>query len=112
MAVLDIDDSNFEQSLAENEAAIVDFYADWCGPCFLFSRSYKFLSGEYPHVTFFKLDGEQSPNARATVEIPGLPYFAIYKNGVFQEGLATSKEDAVRALIERHFAAPTGGGAE
>ena len=110
MGVIDIDDSNFEASLQQAEQAIVDFYADWCGPCFMFSRTYKYLSDQYPQVRFFKLDGEQAPKARSTVEIPGLPYFAVYRNGQFLEGVATSKEEKVRELIEKHFgpAAETG----
>jgi hypothetical protein len=73
----------------------------------MFAPTYATMSAQYPHVRFLKLDGEKSPQARKTVQIPGLPYFAVYRNGVFLEGVATSKEAKVRELLDRHF--PAGG---
>jgi thioredoxin 1 len=105
MSVIDIDDTNFTDELAAADAAIVDFYAGWCGPCVMFAPIYKAIAKDYPHVRFFKLNGEKAPEARKTVKIPGLPYFAVYKNGEWLEGVATSKEGRVKELIEKHFGA-------
>lgn len=105
MPVLDVNDTNFTEALAGAELAIVDFYASWCGPCIMFAATFAALSEQYPHVRFLKLDGEKSPQARKTVQIPGLPYFAVYRDGVFLDGVATSKEAKVRELLDRHFAA-------
>lgn len=102
MAVIDLNDSNFESELAQSELAVVDFYASWCGPCLMFAPIFKAMAKQIPDVGFFKLDSESSPNARASVQIPGLPYFAIYKKGQFVEGVATSKHEKIRALIAKH----------
>ena len=103
MAVIDLDDTNFEDQLANTERAVVDFYAGWCGPCIMFAPKFKRISHDYPHVTFFKLDGEHAPHARKSVQIDDLPYFGIYEHGKFIEGVSTSKEDSFRALVEKHF---------
>jgi len=104
VAVIDLNDDNFESELAGAELAVVDFYASWCGPCLMFAPIFKAMAKQIPDVGFYKLDSENSPNARASVQIPGLPYFAIYKNGTFVEGIATSKHEKIRELIAKHKA--------
>ena len=103
MAVQDLDDSNFTDALAGSGMAVVDFYAGWCGPCRLFKPKFNRLSNELTHIDFFKLDGEKAPNARKSVEIPGLPFFALYKHGEFIAGQSTSKPEALRAMLVEHF---------
>lgn len=103
MPVKTLDDSNFEEEIAGTERAVVDFYAGWCGPCIMFAPKFKRISEDYPHVTFFKLDGEKAPKARKTVKIDNLPYFGIYENGEFVEGRSMSKEEPFRAFVEEHF---------
>lgn len=103
MAVTMLDDDNFESELAAAELAVVDFYAGWCGPCIMFKPKFKRISNDYPHVTFFMVDGEKSPGARKTVTIDNLPYFGFYKGGEFISGESLSKEDAFREAVERHF---------
>lgn len=101
--VSDLTDENFETALAEADLAVVDFYAGWCGPCRMFAPKFKRLAKTYTHISFFKLNGEQAPNARKTVQIDNLPYFGVYKNGELIAGLSTAKEDAFKAFLEEHF---------
>lgn len=103
MAVIELNDENFEEALAGAELAVVDFYAGWCGPCRLFSPVYRRLSEEYPGISFFKLDGEKAPKARATVEIPNLPYVQAYRAGVPVEGISTTKDVGFRNFVKRAF---------
>ncbi len=110
MAVEDLTDETFESRLRETELAVVDFYAGWCGPCMLFKPKFRRLSEEYPHVRFFVCDGETAPNARKTVVIENLPYFALYRNGEFVEGFTTTKEEGFRELLEAQFGKQLGKG--
>jgi len=109
MAATDLDDSNFTESLADADMAVVDFHAGWCGPCIMFKPKFKRISGDYPHVSFFMVDGEKAPEARATVQIDNLPYFAVYRNGEFVEGLNTASEAKFREFVDNHFGAAEGG---
>lgn len=102
MAVETLDDSTFGAALAAPGMAVVDFYAGWCGPCRMFAPKFKRLSDAYPGVRFYKLDGEKAPEARQSVKIDNLPYFAVYRDGVFVEGLSTSDEAAFRGLLDRN----------
>jgi thiol-disulfide isomerase/thioredoxin len=103
MAITDLTDDTFADSLAASSLSIVDFHAGWCGPCIMFKPKFKRISADYPDMHFFMLDGEKHPNARQTVTIDNLPFFAIYRDGVFAEGLSTTKEDVFREFIERHL---------
>ena len=102
MAVTDIDDSSFNDAISAEGWALVDFYGSWCGPCIMFKPIFQDMSAELSAVRFYKLDGEASPVARGTVKIPGLPFFALYKDGVMVEGIATSKEARLREMLGRH----------
>jgi thiol-disulfide isomerase/thioredoxin len=103
MAVEDLSDETFAARLRETERAVVDFYAGWCGPCMLVAPKFRRLSDEFPHVKFFVCDGETAPEARKTVTIENLPYFAVYRNGELLEGLTTTREEGFRELLEKHF---------
>jgi thioredoxin 1 len=103
MAATDLDDGTFQPALAAAPMAVVDFHAGWCGPCIMFKPKFKRISNDYAHVGFFLVDGEAAPASRKTVQITDLPYFAVYRNGVFVAGISTDKEDRFRAFVEEHF---------
>jgi thioredoxin 1 len=103
MAATDLTDETFAGAIAGAPAAVVDFHAGWCGPCIMFKPKFKRISADYPHVSFFLVDGEAAPEARRTVKIDDLPFFAAYRDGVLVEGLSTSTEEAFRAFVERNF---------
>ena len=66
-------------------------------------KAFKRISKDYEHVSFFLVNGEKSPEARKTVQIDNLPYFAVYKDGEFVEGKSMATEEAFRAFVEEHF---------
>ncbi|MEZ4323007.1 MAG: thioredoxin family protein [Myxococcota bacterium] len=105
MAVQDLDDSTFGGALEGASLAVVDFHAGWCGPCIMFKPKFKRISNDYAHISFFMVDGEKAPEARKTVQIENLPYFAVYRDGAFVAGLSTDKEDRFRAFVEEHLGA-------
>jgi len=105
MAAIDLTDESFASALAAAPSAVVDFHAGWCGPCLMFKPKFKRISGDYPHVSFFLVDGEKAPEARKTIQIDNLPYFAAYRDGALVEGLSTATEEEFRAFVERHFGA-------
>ena len=105
MAVQDLDDATFADAIAGSSLAIVDFHAGWCGPCIMFKPKFKRISNDYGHVAFFMVDGEKAPEARKTVTIENLPYFAAYRDGQFVAGVSTDKEEKFRAFVEEHLGA-------
>lgn len=103
MAVTVLTDDNFEDELAKADKAVVDFYAGWCGPCIMFKPKFRRISKDYPHVRFFMVDGEKSPEARKSVTIDNLPFFGFYEKGELVKGKSMAKEDAFRETLEGIF---------
>ena len=110
MAVTDLNDENFSSALKACELAVVDFYAGWCGPCRMFAPKFRRLSEDERYagrVQFFKLNGEEAPEARKSVTIDNLPYFGVYRSGVFVAGKSAGKEEAFVAFLDAQMEDPS-----
>jgi len=109
--VLEIESTAHYQQVAGEAGSkpiVIDFFATWCGQCMLMKPKFQKLSDELTHVRFFLVDGEAAPEARKSVEIPSLPYFALYRNGKQVDGLFTTKVDGLREkLLEAFGTAPS-----
>jgi thioredoxin-like negative regulator of GroEL len=102
-AVEDLTDETFAERIGSSERAVVDFWASWCGACVIFKPKLVRLARQLPHVAFFAVDAERAPEARASVTIEWLPYFAAYRAGRFVGGISTNREDVLIAFVGEHF---------
>jgi thioredoxin 1 len=100
MSVQNINDKEVNV-LNESKTAIVKYYASWCGSCRLFAPKFKKLSESesFSSFDFLEVDAETNPETRQRAEVNNLPYFAIFKNGKFINGLSTAKEEALEKFI-------------
>ena len=64
MAVLDLTQSNFDETIANNEIVIIDFWAPWCGPCLQFAPTFKETSEKVDGVAFAKINTEDENNKK------------------------------------------------
>lgn len=102
MAVVELTDADFQNSIGNHEKVVVKYFADWCGSCKLFAPKFKRLSGEerFKGIEFAEVNAEQNPEARKAAGVDNLPFIATFRNGQLLKGESTSKEDFVLGMIE------------
>lgn len=82
MAVLDLTQSNFDETIANNEIVIIDFWAPWCGPCLQFAPTFKETSEKVDGVAFAKINTEDEQALGAHFRIRSIPTLMIFREGI------------------------------
>jgi len=78
--VEEINSSNFKQKISEGKS-VVDFWAEWCGPCKILAPTFEELSNEVKDINFYKLNVDESSDIAAQNEVQGIPTLIVFENG-------------------------------
>lgn len=78
-----LDDASFSRTIAESDVPVlVDFYADWCGPCKVMAPAVDQLAARHQgQLLVGKLDTDRSPRTAQSFDIRGIPTVIVFKNG-------------------------------
>jgi len=97
MALLTLTEENFNQTIQDNEIVIIDFWAEWCGPCKSFAPIFEKTAEKYPDVTFAKLNTEEEQAIAGYFQIRSIPTTIILRDqiGVFQQAGALPEESLI-----------------
>ncbi len=79
MAVVDLTKDNFESTITNNDIVIIDFWADWCGPCKQFAPTYEKVAENHPDIVFGKVDIQNEEEVAQTFGIRSIPTLAIFR---------------------------------
>jgi thioredoxin 1 len=87
MATIELTKDTFEQTIVDNDMVLVDFWADWCGPCKMFAPVYEKVSEQYPDAVFAKVDTEANPELAQYFGIRSIPTLMILREqiGIFSQ---------------------------
>jgi thioredoxin 1 len=99
-------DGNFDNDVLKSGAPVlVDFWAEWCGPCKRLGPTVDALAAEYAgKVTVGKLNVDESPNVSFKFQIRGIPTILIFKGGqVVESVVGLAQKDDLKKVIDKHI---------
>lgn len=82
MATVEITGENFQDTISKDGVVLLDFWAEWCGPCKRFGPIFEEVSEEFPDHTFGKVDTEANQELSAALQIQSIPTLMVFRDGV------------------------------
>lgn len=82
MAAIDLTEKTFAQTIQESGIVLVDFWADWCGPCKMFAPVFEKASEQHPDVVFAKVDTETERGLASAAQITSIPTLMAFRDGI------------------------------
>lgn len=100
MSVLIVNKDNFDSVRASEKTVLLDFYADWCGPCRMVSPIVEEIAEENPQYLIGKINIGHEPELAQKFKILSIPTLAVLKNGkvISQSAGAKPKPDILAML--------------
>ncbi|SHE78673.1 thioredoxin [Seinonella peptonophila] len=81
MATITVDEKNFDQALKENNRVLVDFWAEWCGPCRVIGPIVEQLGEEVEGLTVAKLNVDENQQLAEKFSVMSIPTLKLFENG-------------------------------
>lgn len=82
MATIDLKSSDFEATVTGDGIVLVDFWAEWCGPCKSFGPIFEEASEKHAEISFVKVDTEAEQEIASALEIRSIPTLMIFRDGI------------------------------
>ena len=103
MATQDITSEQFNEVISSNDIVIIDFWAEWCGPCKSFAPTYEKVSEKHEDIVFAKVNTEQEQELAAHFQIRSIPTLMVFREEVVlfaQPGMLseTQLEDVISKI--------------
>ena len=100
-------DGNFDSDvLKSQELAIVDFWAEWCGPCRMLGPTIEAIADEYKgKVKVYKMNVDNNPSTPTRFHIKGIPTVIMFRGGqVVDQLVGNQPKDVIVQAIQKHMA--------
>lgn len=108
MSIVEMTQDNFDAVTAKNDITIIDFWAEWCGPCRQFAPLFAEVAANNPGVTFAKVDVDSQRELASTFAVRSIPHIVVMKQNVVVYAEAGSMPaSSLQNLVDQAKAADT-----
>lgn len=101
MSVLSINKNNFDSVKTSDKPVLLDFYADWCGPCQMVSPLVDEIAEENPQYLVGKINVDQEPELAQAFGVASIPMLVTMKNGeIVKKSVGARPKSQILAMLE------------
>ncbi|PCE64046.1 thioredoxin family protein [Sediminicola luteus] len=100
--LLELDQDNLAEVVAQNKTVVVQYSASWCGNCRIMKPKFKKEASLRDEFTFVLADAEKFPESRKLAQVDNLPTFALFTDGELKGQVQTNKYDVLKSFIEEN----------
>lgn len=102
MSVVKITKENFEELKQSGKPLLIDFYAQWCGPCRMVAPVVEEIAGEHPEWIVGKIDVDDEPELSVSFGVVSIPTLVVLKGGaVTAQAVGVRTKDQILAMLEQ-----------
>ncbi|MGN0547546.1 MAG: thioredoxin [Acutalibacteraceae bacterium] len=101
MSVLNVTINNFDEVKNSEKTVLLDFYADWCGPCRMVSPLVDEIAEENPEFLVGKINVDNEPELAQAFGVSSIPMLAVMKNGkVVNQAVGARPKQQILAMLK------------
>ena len=90
-----LSDADFTSTISGDKPVLVDFWAEWCGPCKLIAPVLEEISAEYgDKITIAKLNIDENPQSPASYDVMSIPTMVVFQDGVEKKRIVGARPKA------------------
>ncbi len=100
MALLHVNETNFDEVKASDKPVLLDFFATWCGPCRMIAPIIEEIAAEHPEYVVAKVDVDEAPDLARAFGIESIPTLIVLRGGKAVKTVVGARpKEAILALL-------------
>lgn len=101
--IIDLNDSNFDKTISSDNPTLVDFWAEWCGPCKSMHPIFERMSNKFPNVKFARVNVDSNQNISMKYAVQSIPTFIMFKSGqIIDKMMGAVGEPGINMICKKH----------